>query len=55
MSGDEMLFNIKPLSFGQKLLLLFGWHVQVRVCGPCVQWIITREVSPGVDRESLSA
>lgn len=50
---EALIFNTH-ISFGQKILLLFGWHIQVRVCGPMVNWIVTREVSPGVDRESLA-
>jgi len=40
--------DLKPMVFTahipflKKLKLLFGWHIQIRVCGSMVHWYVTR-------------
>lgn len=49
----ELIFNVR-LSIREKVLLFFGWHIQVRVYGPCVQWGISRKPMTEIDKECLN-
>jgi hypothetical protein len=42
-TNGAMIFNTH-LKWRHKILLFLGWHVQVRVYGPRVDWYVTRKI-----------
>ena len=47
LEPNEMIFNAH-LTFLQKVFLLLGWHVQIRVYGPFAEWTVTRKPMTGL-------